>query len=279
MPPWSQTLDPIGERQEDLRHCDPKTVEQDIGKRRGDDIDPALGPAARVQHTDPHQERLLEDQHEGGGHNVTRVAALRVEERHRADRDRADRQHRRAGIHAGGRQSFVLHFCAEAPCGVADSRHHRVVNQEITGITIGRDRRRVSVKQLALKIRRNNYYTCYLTREKQRLCFREVVERGDHLRAVRHVDAPGQFAAGRRSVLVDDHDGNVADNFGRIGLRIKHRIEDDGQDHGRAGRFVGKQPAQRRGHGAQQGDHAVISSAAEPRVRSRRDSSNSATPV
>jgi hypothetical protein len=76
------------------------------------------------QQADAHEQRLLQNQDEGGRQDIGRIAGLRVEQRHRAQWQRIGGGHGDSRIGPGADQTGRLHLGSEGVYGSGDSAGH-----------------------------------------------------------------------------------------------------------------------------------------------------------
>ena len=185
----------------------------------------ALLERSAAQHRSPHQQRLMQDQHERGRHDVAGIGVGGVEQRH---------LHQLHGLH---QSRGSLHAGAVGP-RTAGQRIHRIglhrfehalqraVEQDEVGrIGIDRQPRRDALQHVLLGIGRDAQDRKGAAVEDRVLRLPVAGRQQGHANvAVRlqRLDQPaGEFAV----VVVDHRDRDVAHDLAEIGLRVEDRVE------------------------------------------------------
>src|SRR6266851_4088307 len=187
---------------------------------------PVLLEGGTAQHRRAHEHGLLQDQHEGGRHDIARITAGGIEQRLVQDLDgRASYQRGAIQAAVGARIARQKVSCDRARA-LENALKHPIVEQEIGRIDVGRQARPATGEDLAFGTRRN-------VEDGEDLAVLELGLRlgercrplGDADRLV-SVQALNEPPAQLRGIVVDDGDGYGADKLSQIRLRVEHAVDE-----------------------------------------------------
>ena len=200
----------------------PRWPRRDGGERRS-----ALLEGDAAQRRRAHEQGLLQDQHEGGRHDVAAIAAGRIEQRLVQHLDRRAFRQRRAIEAAVGPGVARQQVGGDRAARLEDALERPVVEQEIDGIDIGRQRAPGGPPEHRARFR-PECRRCRTPRAApappalRRACSGAPRPASPRAAFRAWMSRPAELGG----IVVDDGDGYGADELSEIGLRIEHAIDD-----------------------------------------------------
>ena len=180
------------------------------------------------------EQRLLQDQDEGGGNDIARIAAGRIVQRLRQQLDRRGAGQSRVRKAAVGSRAALGDFGADGSARFGDALQRAVVEKEIGRIDISGHSGLVALQHLPFGVLRNVDDREHLPSRQRRMGVGERIGAngdGDRLIGVQGLD---KIAAEFGVILVDDRNRDLAQELAEIGLRIEECRRGSGR--GRSGR-------------------------------------------